>query len=84
MGWATVSKEWSYCPHAPELNARCHCNPNPPIKPAHLSCNNFWLGKSKSPRKNERLECNKGKCVLYIDVTDEPVEQEGRGSENPS
>ncbi|KAI9239718.1 MAG: nucleotide-diphospho-sugar transferase [Podila humilis] len=84
MGWATVSKEWSYCPHAPELNARCHCNPNPPIKPAHLSCNNFWLGKNKSPRKNERLECNKGKCVLYIDVTDEPVEQEGRGAEKPS
>ncbi|KAG0341775.1 alpha 1,2-mannosyltransferase 2.4.1 [Podila horticola] len=48
MGWATVSNEWSYCPHAPELNARCHCNPNPAIKPAHLSCNSFWLGKTKT------------------------------------
>ncbi|KAG0088060.1 alpha 1,2-mannosyltransferase 2.4.1 [Podila epicladia] len=80
MGWATVSQEWSYCPHSSELNAKCHCNPNPAIKPAHLSCNSFWLGKTKSPRKHERLECDKeGKCVLYIDVTDEPVDQVGKG-----
>lgn len=82
IGWATVSKEWSYCPQSSELNAKCHCNPNPAIKPAHLSCNSFWLGKTKSPRKHERLECDKeGKCVLYIDVTDEPVDQVGGGME---
>ncbi|KAG0023996.1 alpha 1,2-mannosyltransferase 2.4.1 [Podila clonocystis] len=82
MGWATASKEWSYCPHSAELNAKCHCNPNPAIKPAHLSCNSFWLGKTKSPQKHEKLECDEeGKCVLYIDVTNEPVDQVDGGTE---
>ncbi|KAG0038267.1 hypothetical protein BGZ82_000637 [Podila clonocystis] len=84
MGWATASKEWSYCPHSSELNAKCHCNPNPAIKPAHLSCNSFWLGKTKSPQKHEKLECDEeGKCVLYIDVTNEPVDQADGGTEQP-
>ncbi|CAO3567423.1 unnamed protein product [Mortierella alpina] len=64
-GWSFGGQ--SYCPSTLELNRHCHCDPTPSASALHMSCTDFWAGLGPSPRRKERVECNKeGKCVVYI------------------
>ncbi|KAF9956095.1 alpha 1,2-mannosyltransferase 2.4.1 [Mortierella alpina] len=64
-GWSYGGQ--SYCPSSFEFNRLCHCDPTPPGSALHMSCTDFWAGVGPSPRRKERVECNKeGKCVVYV------------------